>query len=161
MPALSDIFPRPLVAVVIAYLCLSYALGSVFAERLAAWKHVPACKLKLTEANAQSDFTGLSEAERKRRLLQGLLRNVPGLSELPMIREIAPLLTIPKSTREPQDFASRCACLGDAAIAETRWDHMVWVATLRTYKTGGVSRFPGVMARLEKSGRCSAARTSS
>lgn len=148
-------------AIAAGYVVVSFVTGAVFAERLAEWQHIPACNVKLAASSADSDFAALSEAERKRRLLQGLLRSMPQLRELPMVREIAPLLTGPKRTRRTTDFTSHCACLADAAVAETRWDFMVWVATLRVHTPSGVSRFSGVMANLDKTGRCGNARSAS
>src|SRR6056297_755536 len=106
MTSILEFIPKPIAAVAVFHLGISYGLGSVFAERKAEWVHIPNCRIELASAEASTEFSALSEAERKRRIVSGILQQFPGLRELPMLREISPLLTAPAKPKKASDHES-------------------------------------------------------
>ncbi|PHP64975.1 hypothetical protein CSC94_21825 [Zhengella mangrovi] len=149
-----DILPKALVLPVLAYGALSWILGDVFSDRIAAQIHVPACIAGRTAGIARPEFDVARREETARQILREMLNATPGLSDIPGIEALSRLATEPEAARISASLRDRCACLAEAARKETRTDHAIWVATLRFYEPSGVRNFEGVMARIAQSGLC-------
>ncbi|MEL6311271.1 MAG: hypothetical protein AAFQ17_02725 [Pseudomonadota bacterium] len=149
-----DILPKSIAPAVLAYLAVCFGLGDVFAGRLAERHHIPACVEGRLDAAARASHGRDLERQIARDLLEGVLKSMPELRELPGVRAIEGL----SQRRSAQDHRGtdiiRCACLAAAAQDKSRFDHMFWVASLRLYEPAGVARFGGVMTRLDQRGTC-------
>ena len=148
------LFPKSVTLAGAIYLGLSWLLAGTFSERLAEWKHIPACVAGL-KADAAAARHGLpSERQIVGGLMRGLLKVCPELNELPGVGELTSTIERPQTDTRGSGLPGKCRCLASVARQQTRTDFTLWVATFRVYEPDGVRHFPGVMARVDRQGIC-------
>lgn len=155
-----ELLPKTIAPAVLIYLLLCYGLGDVFAGRLAERIHIPACVEGQVAAASKSNYGRNLKQQIARDLLGALLQNAPAMRDIPGMRVIE---GASKNRPEPDHTRStlaRCRCLSGAALSETKFDHMLWVASLRVHKPSGVAQFAGVMTRLDQANTCGNGSTS-
>ncbi len=151
---LNDLIPKSVAPALVGYLALCYLLGDVFAGRMADRIHVPACVVGLQAKAAQANYGVYAKEEVARELLREMFNGMPGLRQLPGARAIERLSQRPHQVRGASNATERCQCLAVEARRETRFDHMIWVATLRFHQPTGIRNFQGVMTRIDSSRAC-------
>jgi len=148
------LFPKSAALAALIYLAIAWLLGNTFSERLAEWRHIPACVAGLEAKEAAARHGLPSEQEIAKGVLRGILKYYPELRDIPGVGELDRSMDGLAARNQGAGRRARCACLAALARKESGIDYMLWVATLKVYEPDGVRNFLGVMSRLDHQGAC-------